>query len=137
MLFNMFLWLCHEEVFYFVNRAFHWYYLFCLQRQKRFETVFIFGMSSFSSFWNVMFTDRSLMSDITSRNFFSNASICLHCGRELFDLNLKSSLRISLLCFSCEKKLAVQPIRFPTLSIFLISLISYDSLHEIGMFFNE
>ena len=29
----------HEEVFYVAVRAFHKYYLFCLQRQKRLMTV--------------------------------------------------------------------------------------------------
>ena len=90
--FYMFLWRCHKDVFYVVVQAFHRYYLFCLERQKMFGKSFIFGMYSINFFSNVSFTNRHLMFCITSKNSFSNASICLHCGGVLFDLNLKSSL---------------------------------------------
>ena len=122
--FYMFLWRCHKDVV----EAFHRYYLFCLERQKMFGNSFNFRMSSINFFWNVSFTNRNLMFCITSKNSFSNASICLHCGGVFFDLNLKSSLQISLSWFSCKKKRTLQCIHFTTLSIFSITLIRYGSL---------
>ena len=105
---------------------------------KNFWWLFHFwNVLFFNFFRNVSFTDRNLMFGIMSRNSFSNAYIWLHCGGVLFDLNPKFSRRISLSWFSCKKKWALERIPFTIISIFAISLIRYDLLDGIGMFFNE
>ena len=135
LLFYMFLLNCHEEVFMLFGHFIDIICLVCLGK----------SIWSLSYFWNVFFS--LLLKCIFYRSkfdvwyhvykFLFECFICSHYGGMLFVLNPKSSLPISLSCFSCKKKWALQCICFTTLSIFWISLIRYDSLDGIGMFFND
>ena len=124
----MFLWRCHNDVFYVVIQAFHRYYLFCLERQNMFGNNFIFGMSSVNFFWNISLTNQNLCFLTCLKIAFwmlPYVRIVVEC---FFYLNPKYSLQISLSWFSCKKKRTFQCIHFTTVSIFSISLIRYDSL---------
>lgn len=88
-----------------------------------FVNCFIFGLFSFYLFRNVSFTDQNLLSGIMSIHFFSNSSVCQHCGKVPFELKSNFSLRISHSRFSRRSKQALQCTRFTTLqSSELVSL---------------